>query len=118
MDEVSWDKRGKINLEYISEDQDINTSNSNHGPVDPMFDNNWIPVVTKSKRKVKPTFRILSSSKSQMSKESSKHLSVIETKILSDSTTSVAQTELRRVAIANWVVQVEAEKNDSIDLVN
>ena len=48
---TSRDKRGKINLEHILEDQDINTSNSNHGPVDPMlgqkmnyvFDNNWIP---------------------------------------------------------------------------
>ena len=70
LDEVSRDKRG-INLEHIAEDQDINTSNSNHGLVDPMFDNNWIPVVTKSKRKVKPTFKILSSSKSQVSKKSS-----------------------------------------------
>ena len=40
LDEVSGDKRGKINLELISEDQDINTSNSNHDSVDPMFDNN------------------------------------------------------------------------------
>ena len=47
LDEVLRDKRGKINLEHISEDQDINTSNSNHGPVDPVFDNNWIPMVTK-----------------------------------------------------------------------
>ena len=31
-DEVSGDKRGNINLEHILEDQDINTSNSNHGP--------------------------------------------------------------------------------------
>ena len=64
LDEVSGDKRGKINLEHISEDQDINTLNSNHGPVDPVFDNNWIPVVTKLKRKMKPTFKILSSFKS------------------------------------------------------
>ena len=71
LDEVSGDKRGKINLEHISEDQDINTSNSNHGPIDPVLDNNWIPVVTKSKRKVKPIFKILSSSKSQVSKKSS-----------------------------------------------
>ena len=70
LDEVSGDKRGKINLEHISEDQDINTSNSNHGPVDPMFDNNLIHVVTKSKRKVKPIFKILSSSISQVSKKS------------------------------------------------
>ena len=80
LDEVSRDKREKINLEHISEDQDINVSNSNHGPVDPVFDNNWIPVVTKSKRKVKPTFKILFSSKSQMSKGSSKRLPVVETK--------------------------------------
>ena len=69
LDEVLRDKKGKINLEHIAEDQDINTSNSNHGLVDPIFDNNWISVVTKSKRKVKPNFKILSSSKSQVSKK-------------------------------------------------
>ena len=57
LDEISRDKRGKINMENTSEDS--------------MFDNHWIPVVTKLKRKMKPTFKILSNSRSQMSKECS-----------------------------------------------
>ncbi|KAK3189485.1 hypothetical protein Dsin_029046 [Dipteronia sinensis] len=111
LDRISRDQTGKINLEKISKDQDIHASNSNHGPVDPMFDNNWIPVVIKSKRKVKPTFKILSSSKSQMSNESSKRLPVAEAKIRHDSTASPVQAELRLVV--NWAAQVEAEGNDS-----
>ena len=98
LDEISRDKRGKNNLENISEDQDIHASNFNQGPIDLVFDNNWIPVVTKSKRKVKPTFKILSNSKSQMSKGSFKHLHVAKTKIHSNSAALAAQAELSLVA--------------------
>ena len=96
----------------ILEDQDIHASNCNHGPVGHVFDNNWIPVVTKSKRKVKPTFKILYSFKSQMSKRSYKRLHVAETKIRLDSVTSATQTELN--IVVNWAAQVEAEENDEV----
>ena len=67
--DTSGDRRGKNNLEKIlEEDQDIYASNSTHCQVDPMLQENdcmldedsWIPVVTRSKRKVKPTFKMLS----------------------------------------------------------
>ncbi|KAK3229191.1 hypothetical protein Dsin_001072 [Dipteronia sinensis] len=97
LDRISKDKRG------ISEDL--------------VFDNNWIPVVTKSKRKVKPTFKILFSSKSEISKGSSyKRLPAVETKIRSDYAASAAQAELSLVA--NWAAQIEAERNDSANLIN
>ena len=40
LEEMSRDKRGNTNLKNISEDQDIHASNFNHGPVDPVNDNN------------------------------------------------------------------------------
>jgi hypothetical protein len=68
-------------------------------------------VVTKSNRRVKPTFKTLSNFKSQLSKGSSKRLPVAETKIRPDSATSSAHAELHHVAISNWAAPFEAEGN-------
>ena len=75
------------------------------------LDNNWIPGVRKSNRKVKPTLKSLSNFKSQLSKGSSKRLPVAETKIRPDSVTSSAYAELHHVAIFDWAALFEAEGN-------
>ena len=58
-------------------------------------------MVTKSKRRVKSTFKTLANFKSQLSKGSSKRLPIAEIKIRPDSATLSAHAKLHHVAISD-----------------